>query len=457
MDSKMYNTYKNILNNNITKYTYYWFALGIGSQLQVFYSLSISEILVLCCAPFILNTELPYMRRYGVLTFFYMAVLLLFGCIVSLIVNHATAYQAVRGLSVTVIIVCSIIVTHRMLRIDPNGLKCYFLGVMLSTFLCIFMFRRAAEVATVGSTDVNAIVSGPLFWIERLKIIFYTPAMAFYLKMPLAYSAGIPFIHAGFSILTSVSGRSACLGSLGTSAIVLIGRKKQKSMQYIGRHFCFLLCIAMLGISVAKSAYLWASLNNYLGERARAKSERQTSRGTGIIPLLISGRTEAFIGLLAIADSPILGKGYMAIDTENYYEIFLSKYGSLDDYEWYINRKYYSEQGITYRESKMIPCHSYITSFWLWFGLPGLLFWIYIVYVVLRYIQTDAYALPQWFFWLAAGVPGFLWALLFSPFSSRINVILWVVGMLIVRAVRQEKYQLPDSMIIEIRNKERQL
>ena len=72
------------------------------------------------------------------------------------------------------------------------------------------------------------------------------------------------------------------------------------------------------------------------------------------------------------------------------------------------------------------------------------------IYVIYRYLKFDAYSVPQWFFWLAAGVPSFLWALCFSPFSSRIGTPLWVVGMLMARAVRLGEYQLPVKMIEEI-------
>jgi hypothetical protein len=79
---------------------------------------------------------------------------------------------------------------------------------------------------------------------------------------------------------------------------------------------------------------------------------------------------------------------------------------------------------------------------------------MYVLYVVFRYLRYDACAMPQWFFWLAAGVPGFMWALLFSPFNSRVGLPLWVVGMLMARAVRQGKYRLPESMAAEIEKSE---
>ncbi len=440
----------------MNKHSFFWFVLGLGVQLQVVFSLSITEVVVLLYTPFILASELPQMRRTGVLTFFNMAVLLVIGCIVSLIVNHAEFYRALRGLSVTGLILCSVVVAHRMIRTHPAGLKWFFIGAMMSTILCTFVFQRSVEVASVGGEDLDSIMSGPLFWIGRVKEVLSMPSTAFYLKMPLLYSSGVQIFLAVFSMMISASGRSAALGALGCAAMVIIGRKKRKSIATIGRHFAILLSLAVIGIFAAKTVYQWAALNNYLGEKARAKYEHQSSGGNSIVKLLIGGRADSFVGLLAIADSPIFGKGYWAPDTNGYDEEFLAKYGNLDDFEQYLKtRMHYAEMGIDVRSQKMISCHSYITSFWLWYGLPGLLFWIYVVYVVFRYLRQDAPAVPQWFFWLAAGVPSFLWALCFSPFNMRFPLPLWVVGMLIARAVRLGKCHLPFEMIREIEENER--
>ena len=209
-----------------------------------------------------------------------------------------------------------------------------------------------------------------------------------------------------------------------------------------------------VGIFVVKAAYQWAAVNNYLGEKARTKYEEQTKGGSGIIKLLIGGRLDSFVGLLAVADSPILGKGYWAPDTGRYYETFLSKYGNAEDYEKYIKREmFFAKKGI-YRE-RLISCHSHITSFWLWYGLPGLLFMVYVIYSIFRFIRHDASAIPQWFYWLAASVPGEMWHIFFSPFDARIGLPLMVIGMLMARAVRLGRYQLPWEMIREIEEAER--
>ena len=434
--------------------SFLWFFIGLGSMLQVLFSLSMTEILVLLMAPFLTFTEISHMRRTGVVPFFWMAILLFCGCVVSLIVNHVEFYQAIRGVSVTGIIICSIVVGHYMLRKCPQGLKWYFIGVMFSGFICIFVFQRSVEIADAGTTDVNAIMSGPLFWIQRLSALLLTPVFAFYLRVPLFYSVGAPIFMTFFSIVYSSSGRAAALSFLASAALVFLGRKKQESMAALGKHFMVLFCGAIIFVFIAKAGYQWAALNNYLGEGAREKYERQSAGGSGIIKLIIGGRSDAFVGLLAVADSPILGKGYWAKDTEGYYETFLSRYGTLDDYdEYYKRRMYYARMG--FHRERMISCHSHITSFWLWYGLPGLLFWIYVIYVIFRYLKRDVAAVPQWFYWLVAGIPGLIWHIFFSPFNNRFGLPLLVVGMLIARAVRFGKYQLPWEMIKEIEEAER--
>lgn len=437
------------------KMTLQWFILGLGSQLQVLFSLSVSEMIVLVMAPFLFISELPYMRKDGVITFLYVSILLFFGCVASLIANHAQFYQVIRGLSITSIIVCMVVVGHYMIRRDPNGLKWYFIGVTLSTFLCIYVFQRSVEVYLAGGdTDAAAISTGKLFWVDRLNALLTVPMLAYYLKTPLFYSVGVLLFLALFSILTTTSGRSASLVFFGMAAMVLVGRKKRTSMMALGKHFMLFFCFAVLGLFLAKVAYQWAALNNVLGEEALEKYERQTVGGRGVVSLLMSGRTDAFAGLLAVADAPFLGKGYWARDTEGYRERFLARYGTPDDYEHYKNYTAYCMK-MGFLPDKGIPCHSHIVSFWVWYGLPGLIFWLYVIYVMFRYLKNDVQFVPQWFFWLAGSVPVMLWHIFFSPFNARIGLPLYVIGMLMTRAVRLGKYQLPWKMILEIEKTER--
>ena len=163
---------------------------------------------MLIAAPFLFMSELPYMRQHGVMLFFKMTVFLFFGCIVSLAVNHAQFYQVIRGVSITGIMVCMVVVGHYLLRNDPIGLRWYFVGNLLSMFICVFIFQRSVEVTSAGGADVETIMAGKLFWIQRLDSLLSTPILVNYLGMPLFYSAGVPLFIALFSITTSYIGLS---------------------------------------------------------------------------------------------------------------------------------------------------------------------------------------------------------------------------------------------------------
>jgi hypothetical protein len=102
------------------------------------------------------------------------------------------------------------------------------------------------------------------------------------------------------------------------------------------------------------------------------------------------------------------------------------------------------------RTQHMIPCHAYITEFWCWYGIFGLLFWLYVIFVFIRYLRQDCWAVPQWFMWIAASIPGYLWGVFFSPWSDRIGGIVFIVACLMARAVRMGAQQLPDYMEEEI-------
>ena len=157
---------------------------------------------------------------------------------------------------------------------------------------------------------------------------------------------------------------------------------------------------------------------------------------------------ESFCGLIACVDKPIIGFGPWARDEFGYTAEFLKKYGTYDDFTNYLRAQQYSlKMGL---DAHLIPGHAYITQFWLWYGIFGLIFWLYVVFVLVRYLRQDCYAVPQWYMWLAASIPGFLWGVFFSPFSERVGSMVFVVAVLMARAVRQGRQQLPDEMLAEI-------
>jgi hypothetical protein len=427
----------------------------MGGHLQIVASLSITELVVLFSAPFVFAKTYTQMKRDGVMTFFWMSLLVVFGCIISSIANRSDPLAVIRGMAVTVLVSCSIIVAHNLLRRDPGGFKWFMVGSAISLVLSTFVFQQAVEVTTLGSSS-EEIMSGPLFWIRRLGGFVTLPTRGWYLHMPWIVNVTAPLFMAVFSISTSVSGRSSALRSCAFVALVMIGGKTRKSMTRISKHFGIVCILGVIGVLSVYVLYKTAASSNWLGDQARIKYERQTQGGQGGIGrLLLGGRGESFIGLLACRDKPIIGWGPWAADTNGYAEEFIERFGTYEDVLNLQESKMRAAKNGELFEVGMIRCHAYITQFWLWYGIFGLFFWGYVIFIALRYLKQDVSAVPQWFAWLACGTPALFWDIFFNPFAGRFAVPLFVVACLMARAVRKGSFRLPYEMISEIERVER--
>lgn len=439
------------------KMTCLWFLLGLGLKLQVVASLSITEMIVLLSAPYLFLKDYHQLRKDGIWVFFVLSLMVIVGCVISSIANHTPPKYVLRGVAVTCIVSCSIIFSHWILRRDPGGFKWFILAIPLSAIISTFYFKASVETAMLGESS-EEIMSGPIFWISRLNHFVLAPTKGWYLQIPFCVNVLAPLFMAGFAMLTSISGRSSALTAIAFSIIVVIGGKTRRSMSRISRHFGLMVVLGFVLIGAAYMGYKVSAMAGWLGEDARRKYEVQSDGGEGgILRLILGGRGGSFIGLLACRDKPILGWGPWAKDANGYTEEFVTRFGTMEDVidlnkamlsQWY-NADVYGIGG------RMLPCHAYITEFWAWYGVWGLVFWLYIIYVLLRHLKQDIAAVPQWFAWLACSIPGMFWGMFFSPFSDRVSIPLSVVACLMARAVRKGQFMLPREMMVEIEKVER--
>ena len=435
------------------KLTLIWVVLGLGWKLQVVASLSITEIIVLMVSPFLFFKTFQRMKQDGVSPFFVLSLLVILGCIVATVANHTPLQYALRGLAVTSIVSCSIIFSHWILRRDPGGFKWYVLMMPVSAVLSTFFFKQSVEVSMLGES-AEEIMSGPIYWITRLQPLILAPTKGWYLQTPWIISIVAPLLLSVFSILTSISGRAAALSALGFCALIIIGGKSRRSISRLSRNFWKLCFFGVLLVGAMYFAYKFSASQGWLGEDAQKKYEIQTEGGTGGIGrLILGGRGTSFIGLLACRDKPIIGWGPWAMDENGYAEEFITKYGTLEDVQEMVSTlEWQRSHGVT---SRMLSCHAYITEFWAWYGIWGLVFWLYIIFVLLRYLKQDVAAVPQWYAWLACSIPGMFWGIFFSPFADRVGIPLFIVACLMARAVRKGRFQLPVEMMHEMEKTER--
>ena len=429
------------------------FLIGAFSmtQIRVGFSIGISEIFVYISAPFLFLRNFALLKRHGMLPIIYMGLAVSFACVASGIYNHTPTFFIFKGLASTYPLFAFVVVLHHLLNKNMNGHRWLYFGAACSMIINIFVFQTSFELDTYAGGVTNdaatAIMGGPIFWIGRLKRFIELPYVGWYFQTPLGYSLLAPIVLAVFSMMTSESGRAAALGALGGFFIVLICRKRRDRMEGFCRNFWGYFCVGMVLIVVATAAYKYAGEHGLLNEKATAKYEKQ-ARGGGVLKLLMSGRSEVFIGAMAALDKPLIGHGPWAFDDGRYRQAFLEEYGDEEDYQFFLGAmQHRSREGISY--VNFIPAHSHIVSFWLWFGVIGLAYWLYVFYSIFRFLRKEITAVPQWFGILAMGAPSMLWSLFFSGFGYRISTMPFVVLLMMAHNVYKGRIQLPYYMVEE--------
>ena len=155
---------------------------------------------------------------------------------------------------------------------------------------------------------------------------------------------------------------------------------------------------------------------------------------------------------------PIIGFGNRAADVKGYYVDFLSKYGSADDWEEYLEHEQWLKKwGGGRSQFRAITSHSHIIEAWIRHGIMGMIFWLYVLFQIARYFRRDLNVVPQWFGFLALSTPAFLWNIFFSPFGDRVSESILIVCLLMTRAIRLGCVRLPQEMVIAIERAEKKV
>jgi len=431
------------------------FLLGLGSATKIFFfgALALSELAIFLIVPFLFLRQFKRMRREGFLTFVYMLGLIVVGMLVSAACNHTPFPYVFKQFAVFYGFFSYYLVFYNLLHDNFKGLGWFFVGVAISEIITIWAFNLTTEVSSGGygilsKVEAEQVINGPLFWIGRIRRLGELPMFMEYLKTPLVYSLSFPLLFVGFALAVSISGRAQSMCVLVGWAMILLGRKSRKSMRMIGRHTIAFLIVGMMVLIGYKYTYSYAARSGLLSSDAQTKYEHQTEQGTGALAMLMSGRTEFFIALMAIKDRPIVGFGPGAEDNYGYTEKFLAKYGTYEDIQQY----YFMWQYMMYHGIRpMIPTHSHLMAGWVWCGLPGVIFFVWMLFVLYKHVKCYLGAIPQWFGYFALTIPSMVWSIFFNPVGVKWNIGLLMACIYFARAVGRGIIILPHELEKEVR------
>lgn len=440
-------------------------ALLIGmwalTQINIIGFLGISELVMYLYAPFVLRHNWSLFKKDGLGTLFILLFLTMLSCIVSGLYNHCSPTAIIKGLATIYGLFAAITVIYPILRNDPDNLKWILIGLALSSVICVFIFQPGSAHVD-GMSDRNSLQASvmgyPLFWIQQISTWCTLPIKIAYLHVPMWYMIGTPTALALYALISTASGRSTFLVMMfGVMLIYMTRTLSSNLLQRKKRFTIIVILVCTAGVCFA-TAYKYAAKQGLLGENAKIKYEKQvlnSGRGEGILAIIMGGRLEFFIGATACLKHPLLGCGPHAEDKEGLINYFFSKYGTYEDLEMLEKkRKMDALAGIYYQT---IPAHSHIITFWLWYGIVGGIFWVYILLIFFQTLRNYFDAIPQWCGYLALILPSATLAIFFSPFGDRVMKGILVCVCFIVKNVTEGKLTLPQVMNDEIQAYKRRL
>ena len=387
--------------------------LGASYRIRLIGAIGVSEILVFLWAPFIFAEEFPVLRRNGFGTYFTLLSFTMIGCVVASVMNHTHIALFLRGFANLYSLFAGVVVIHHLLRKEPQSIKWLALGLAISSPLSFVLHGGDLNLDFEIATGGNAAFAR----MRSLANLAWLPVSVWYFDIPLWISSGLPFFYGVLCLTKSSSGRSLALTLMMTGVLAFVGRKDTAKIVGISKYFLKFSLAILLFLLLFKTAYTYLAPKGYLGNVAKAKYIGQTKGKKGTLNLLVGGRIEVFQGIYAGFKRPIFGFGPWAADTEGLHGEFLEKYGLEEEYEEYLKSEAIRA---SVGRRRLVAGHSHLISFWNWFGIFGLFFWLYVLQQLYTLFRWNIGSIPLFFGFICAYAPKAVWDIFFSPFSARL-------------------------------------
>ena len=343
--------------------------------------------------------SIPWLR-----TLIYLGILWLVSQIITDILKKTSLDYALKGIFSVAFILTDIIGLFILINNSRNRLEAFTLGIALSGFL--YTFLTPSDYAT---TEFWKFGYGVPFTL--LVLIFFSRG-----KFNSKFSLCILFILGAVSIslnARSLGGMTILTGLIAYFSQNTLLRKKWlnklspfKLMRLfsgaIGLVYCILLAYQLVGDY------------NFLPNNVQDKYEHSKSSTLGVFGLILVGRSEFLASIPAVIDSPIIGHGSWAMNSK--YKWYLSdadvQLGLVRD-----NNDYNISQ-----MSDLIPAHSHLMQAWVWAGVLGAVFWVYVLWIVISKTLQAMRNNSTWVYLVVFIGISSIWDVLFSPLGANVRL-----------------------------------
>jgi hypothetical protein len=387
-------------------------AIGIGTEFTVHFvgELYLSEILLLIVFPILIILRGKKAMRPELKTVYLLMGLWLMGLIVADVYNHIDIYDRLRGMAMIVFFAINLLCMTIVLGRSEKRTILFLVGLTVG------------ELLSVKLQPSPAFADYPWKFGYSYGVIQATVLLSSYFYMRRRYLPAALLILGVCLVNLVLNYRGPVLGLLLTMVLVfpIIPDRIAGARLVPESRIVRLLILAFLTVVAAEGANMlvdFVTEAGYVSDQAQAKNEAQSKMG------LLGGRPELAVGLRAAMDSPIIGHGSWAKDFK-YLEM-------LEDLE--VESGVFETTGdFEAGANGLIPGHSQIVTAWIWAGVTGLVFWLYMAWFILKGILRLAIFRPPMAPAYMALLIGVFWDIFFSPFAANRRIIDAVAIVLVI-------------------------
>lgn len=396
-----------LLGTNCNNKDIFIFIIGLLSMIKfrLFGTFGASELLVF--ASYIYINPLFALRNKQVRRLIGFAFIWLCGVLISDLVNQTELIDSLKGAFNVIFLILLIPFCYWALYDKPERMLWFWAGVAISSILG-FKFQRVENM-----NDLSA----DIWIVYAVKWLFLFLGGWLYYKgrKKLAYTVIMTF---ALWTLWHLSRNIFLTFTLATTILIYIGNVDESNKVYkylrYRRNILKLFIIMAIAIVGIKFTYETLVTNGILGERAKEKYELQSNSEMG----LASGRSDFLAALYAISKKPIFGYGSYAKDKNHIIGEFNSLMGLPDSP---------IRKGGDY-----VPGHSYMLGGWVYSGILGFAFWIFILKQIFKFLRYHLFDKPKLLCLNLLLTFTFIWSIFFSPFSDRLNFAMYILTIIII-------------------------
>lgn len=342
--------------------------------------------------------------------FMWFGVAWLIGVIISDTVNETPTVNSIKGMFNVILLLSITPGVFWCIRNNHKAILFYWLGTGASDLISFYFLRSFDSDFEYNVWRVYAYF--PVF-ISIGGYLYYKNHRKAGILLTQSFALWTLFNQSRLIFLTVTLANSILVYSNKLKA------DKQKSVVCKFRaHSLRLIVLILLSFTVVDGIYEKGANDGYFGESVREKYLMQKNTNMG----LASGRHDFFMSAALVFQNPVLGYGSYAEDKNGFREDFLWRHGM--------------DLSVS-QDSNMLPGHSYLLGAWVYAGLLGALFFIFVLKIVFKTLKYGnfLYDTRMSAMYLYVTIL-YVWNILFSPFADRMNFLFIVITLIVLEDYR---------------------